>query len=94
VSFEIGAPKYAQIVKALQERIETGFYPFGAMLPSEYQLVEEFGVSRSTIARALEILRYQGWVDAEQGRGRFVRRCSRPGRRARRLRPACSASPH
>jgi GntR family transcriptional regulator len=43
------------------------------VLPSEHQLVGEFGVSRPTIVRALEILRQQGWIDAEQGRGRFVR---------------------
>jgi GntR family transcriptional regulator len=35
--------------------------------------VREFGVSRPTVVRALEVLRSQGWIDREHGRGSFVR---------------------
>ena len=40
--------------------------------PSEAVLAKEFGASRSTVVRALEFLRQQGWVDAQQGKGRTV----------------------
>ncbi|MER6169865.1 GntR family transcriptional regulator [Streptosporangium sp. NPDC001681] len=66
-------PKYAQLVQALQRRIESGDYPPGALLPSENQLINEFGVSRPTVAAALRVLREQGWIDSQQGKGRFVR---------------------
>jgi GntR family transcriptional regulator len=77
------APKYATIVNAIQARIEADDYPIGAMLPSEAQLVREFAASRSTVVRALEYLRQQGYIEGVQGKGRLVR--SRPVPRASRL---------
>lgn len=66
-------PKYAQLVAALQRRIESGQYPPGSMMPSEHQLIQEFSVSRPTVVAALRVLREQGWIDSQQGKGRFVR---------------------
>jgi GntR family transcriptional regulator len=68
------APKYARIVNTLQERITDGSYGPGDMLPSEAQLIAEFGASRPIVVRALGILQQDGWIVAEHGRGRFVRR--------------------
>lgn len=73
MSLESVPPKYAQLVQALQRRIESGQYPPGSMLPSENQLINEFGVSRPTVVAALRVLREQGWVESQQGKGRFVR---------------------
>ncbi|MEU8272479.1 GntR family transcriptional regulator [Sphaerisporangium sp. NPDC049002] len=73
MSLESVPPKYAQLVQALQRRIESGDYPPGSMLPSENQLINEFGVSRPTVVAALRVLREQGWVESQQGKGRFVR---------------------
>jgi GntR family transcriptional regulator len=70
---DFSPPKYAQIVNAIQRRIGDGTYPAGGLLPSETQLVREFGVSRPTVVRALEVLRSQGWIEREHGRGSFVR---------------------
>ncbi|MFC4530195.1 GntR family transcriptional regulator [Sphaerisporangium dianthi] len=56
-----------------QRRIESGDYPPGSLLPSENQLINEFGVSRPTVVAALRVLREQGWIDSQQGKGRFVR---------------------
>jgi GntR family transcriptional regulator len=42
-------------------------------LPSENQLITEFGVSRTTVTRALNLLRQDGWIDSQQGKGTFVR---------------------
>jgi GntR family transcriptional regulator len=69
---EFTPPKYAVIVNTLQERIGNGTYPPGSTLPSETALMREFSVSRPTAVRALELLRQQGWVEAQQGRGRTV----------------------
>jgi GntR family transcriptional regulator len=71
-AFEI--PKYAQIVTTVQDRISKGEYKPGSMIPSESQLMAEFAVSRPVVVRALGILQQDGWIDAEHGRGRFVRR--------------------
>jgi DNA-binding GntR family transcriptional regulator len=79
---ETVTPKYAAIVNAIQARIEDEKYPPGAMLPSETALMQEFGAARTTVVRALEYLRTQGWIEARQGKGRFV--LGRPARASRR----------
>src|ERR1700722_13766718 len=81
------SPKYAQVVAEIRRRIERGTYPPGSLLPSEHQLVAEFGVSRPTIVRSLASLRQDGWIDTQQGKGSFVR--GRPALAdAERTRPA------
>ena len=90
MSFDYAPPKYAQVVAEIQRRIETGDYPPGSLLPSEHQLVTDFGVSRPTIVKALSALRQDGWIETQQGRGSFVR--GRPALAgAQRTRPAESA---
>jgi DNA-binding GntR family transcriptional regulator len=87
MGFDYAPPKYAQVVAEIKKRIEQGDYPPGTLLPSEHQLVEEFGVSRPTIVKALSSLRQDGWIDTQQGKGSFVR--GRPALAgAERTRPA------
>ncbi|MBV9208824.1 MAG: GntR family transcriptional regulator [Actinobacteria bacterium] len=71
--YEYTPPKYAQVIEELQQRIESGQYPPGSLLPSEHQLSEEFQIARPTVVRALRVLRQDGWIDTQQGRGSFVR---------------------
>ncbi|WP_253880368.1 GntR family transcriptional regulator [Actinomadura rupiterrae] len=85
-SLEFEPPKYARVVLELRRRIEDGEYAPGAALPSESQLVREFAVGRTTVVRALELLKKDGWITREHGRGSFVRgrpvtreEASRPG---------------
>src|SRR5260370_16484913 len=73
MGFDYTPPKYAQVVAEIKRRIERKDYPPGSLLPSEHQLVDEFGVSRPTIVKALASLRQDGWIDTQQGRGSFVR---------------------
>ena len=73
MGFEYTPPKYAQVIAALQQRIESGEYPPGSLLPSEHQLSAEFGTARPTVVRALRVLRQEGWIDTQQGKGSFVR---------------------
>lgn len=71
--YEYTPPKYAQVIDELQRRIESGQYSPGSLLPSEHQLSEEFKIARPTVVRALRVLREDGWIDTQQGRGSFVR---------------------
>jgi DNA-binding GntR family transcriptional regulator len=73
MAYEYTPPKYAQVISELQRRIESGEYPPGSLLPSEHQLSAEFGTARPTVVRALRVLRQEGWIDTQQGKGSFVR---------------------
>ena len=73
MSMDFAPPKYAQVMRAIQERIESGEYAPGDMLPSETQPGRELGVGRTTVVRALQTLAMQGWIEREHGRGSFVK---------------------
>jgi GntR family transcriptional regulator len=62
--------RYQQIADEMRARLAV--VGPGRVLPSESDLSGEFGVSRVTIRRALEILRDEGLVDARQGFGWYV----------------------
>jgi GntR family transcriptional regulator len=49
-----------------------GTFQPGAQLPSEAELVERFGISRTTVRRALDKLREQHVIETEHGKGSFV----------------------
>src|SRR5256885_1310012 len=70
---EYPPPKYAQVIDELRRRIESGEYPPGSLLPSEHQLSDEFQIARPTVVRALRVLRDDGWIETQQGKGSFVR---------------------
>jgi GntR family transcriptional regulator len=53
----------------LRNRLVAGRYATSAVLPSESDLSSEFGASRVTVRRALEVLREEGLVTSRQGRG-------------------------
>ncbi|CAM3159807.1 GntR family transcriptional regulator [Saccharomonospora xinjiangensis] len=68
-----GVPVHRQVAADLRERITAGEYAPGDRLPSERTMIETYGVSRLTIREALGILRAEGIVVTEHGRGVFVR---------------------
>lgn len=65
-------PRYLLIKNTLRERIERGALRPGDRVPSENQLVAEFGVSRMTARRAVLELADSGLLQRAQGVGTFV----------------------
>lgn len=63
---------YAQVKQFLRDALASGQYPPGALMPSEAELVQRFGVSRMTVGRALRELAAEGLVDRVQGVGTFA----------------------
>jgi GntR family transcriptional regulator len=64
--------RYQEIADDLRERLESGEFGAGRLLPSESELAGAYRASRVTIRRALEELRTEGLVDARQGFGWFA----------------------
>ena len=61
-----------RVVAGLKDKILSGDLPPGHKLPSETELIEEFGVSRTVVREAVTRLRAEGLVETFQGRGSFV----------------------
>lgn len=64
---------YEQIVRQIQAAIRDNALNEGDRLPTERELAETFGVSRSVVREAIKVLSAQGLVEARQGSGLYVR---------------------
>lgn len=62
----------AQLVESMTGRIQAGDYRKGDQLPTEKELIEEFGVSRTVVREAIANLKASGLVATRQGKGAFV----------------------
>ncbi len=67
---------YMRIYTALKQRIESGEWSSGAMLPSEHELSEVYGISRGTIRQVLAKLENEDFIRRERGKGTFISRPS------------------
>lgn len=67
-----GSPRgtYLEVSDSLREKIRKG--KFLEALPSQSALMVEYGVSRSTVERALAVLKAEGTIESVQGAGWFV----------------------
>jgi GntR family transcriptional regulator, transcriptional repressor for pyruvate dehydrogenase complex len=61
-----------RVVAGLKDKILAGDLPPGHKLPSEAELIDEYGVSRTVVREAVTRLRAEGLVETFQGRGSFV----------------------
>ncbi|MFI6297633.1 GntR family transcriptional regulator [Nonomuraea sp. NPDC050790] len=68
-----GRPGYLQIADDLREQIRGGSLAPGAPLPSTTQLAEQYDASLSVVKMAVGLLRNEGLVIGQQGKGVYVR---------------------
>jgi GntR family histidine utilization transcriptional repressor len=71
------AAPYARIKQHLKNELARGRWPAGAAMPSDAELVAQFGVSRMTVTRALNELRAEGLIERIQGVGTFAAHLAR-----------------
>ena len=65
-------PRYMQLATTLINEIRSGHYPVGSLLPTEYALCGQFGVSRFTVREAVKKLVQQGLIVRQPGVGSRV----------------------
>ena len=65
-------PAYLQVKAFVQQHISSGEWRPGDPVPSEATLMQQFGISRMTVNRALRELTAEGMVTRIQGSGTFV----------------------
>ena len=71
------AARYAKVKEFVKDQLARGRWAPGALMPSEAELVAQFGVSRMTVTRALRELQAEGLVERIQGVGTFAAHLSR-----------------
>ena len=77
ISAAAKAPKYQLIYGALERDIRAGRWKPGERLPSEADLVGQFGASRITVGRAVRDLQLAGLVERRAGSGTYVKSAAR-----------------
>ena len=65
-------PLKYQIYEQLRTSIIKGEFRPGEMLPSEAELCSKYGVSRTTIIAALQMLQNDSFIYRKQGKGTYV----------------------
>lgn len=63
--------KYEQVKNEIKRFIEEGKYIPNQRISSEYELTQQFSVSRHTVRKAINDLVNEGWLYTEQGSGTF-----------------------
>ncbi|HKM63363.1 MAG TPA: GntR family transcriptional regulator, partial [Acidisphaera sp.] len=70
-------PLYAQVKSLLIQRIGSGAWKPGEMLPNEFALAAEYNVSQGTVRKALLAMEADRLIVRRQGRGTYVSRHTR-----------------
>lgn len=65
--------QYRQVADLIRAAIDSKEFGLGDPLPPEQDLAGRYGVSRHTVNRAVQILRSEGLVRVERGKGTIVR---------------------
>ena len=64
--------KYENISNEIRKRVNSGYYPTDQPISDEVSLTKEFGCSRMTMKRALDILVAEGLLYRKRGHGTFI----------------------
>jgi GntR family transcriptional regulator len=68
-----GRPRHQQIAADLRAKILSGDLAPDAQIPSTQQLVAHYSASNATIQRALTVLKDEGFISSQVGKGVYVR---------------------
>jgi GntR family transcriptional regulator len=72
VSIDSDVPLYYQLISIIKRNLSVGFLKPGDMIPSEVELCEALGISRSTVRQAIGELESEGLVVRRRGKGTFI----------------------
>lgn len=67
-------PLYFQLKEMIIEEIKSEKYPIDTLIPTEMELSEQFGISRTTVRQAITELVQEGWLYRVKSKGTFIAR--------------------
>ena len=66
-------PVYIDVYTEMLRDIQTGLYPENSLFPPEEKLCRKYNASRSTLRRALNMLKETGVLYSVQGNGTYIK---------------------
>lgn len=72
IDFNSNIPYYIQLIEALKGKINSGEWQAGDQIPSEPDLCEAYGVSRTVVRQSLREIELEGLITRRKGKGTFV----------------------
>ena len=72
IDFNSNIPYYIQLIEALKGKIHSGEWQAGDQIPSEPDLCEAYGVSRTVVRQSLREIELEGLISRRKGKGTFV----------------------
>lgn len=66
-------PLYHQLADILTEKIRSGVYRPGDVIPSETGLAKDYGIGRPTVRQAMDALVRKGLIERKRGSGTYVK---------------------
>lgn len=70
---DAGITRYLQLYSILSQALADGEFKSARALPSEPELVARYGVSRTTVRRALQLLEQEGRIVRRRGSGTYAK---------------------
>lgn len=65
-------PLYEQLAELIRAQILSGEIPAGRRVPSMRELTQEHGISHRTVDSAMQLLKAEGLIETEAGKGLYV----------------------
>lgn len=72
IDFDSMIPVYVQLAGVIRRAVETGEIPPGRAIPSKRALVETYGISGSTVDKAVRLLKDEGVLVTVLGKGLYA----------------------
>ncbi len=70
---DLPVPLYHQLKNVMLEKIQKGQWSAGFCIPTETELMNMYGISRTTVRQAVTALEQAGYLSKKQGQGTFVK---------------------
>jgi len=67
-----GIPRYVQVARIIESEIRSGIWKAGSAIPSQVTISQEYGIAKTTAARAHALLAERSLVVAVPGVGMVV----------------------
>ncbi len=63
-----------QLANELRDYIQSGSWNIGDLFPTDREIMEKYGVSATTVRRAVKQLVEEGWIERKPGKGTFIKK--------------------